>query len=88
MGVKITAMPAKHAAPGPSSATERANNLGAVPPTNNWMMLEFRRMDRLPESTIKGEEVKAGYSVYISGGTLMVDDLKAVLDQRSSRTWT
>ena len=77
MGVKITAMPGNHAPPGPSSAIEGADNLGAVPPTNGWM-LEFGRTDRLLESTMKGEAAKAGYRVYISGDTLMVDDLKAI----------
>ena len=41
-------------------------------------MLGFGRMDRLLESTIKGEAAKARYRVYVSGDTLMVDDLKAI----------
>ena len=56
-------MPGKHVPPG---LTEMVNNaLGAVPPTNGWMLELF------------GNRGKP-YRIYISGDTLMVDDLKAI----------
>lgn len=70
--VKITGMPGKHIPPGPLSV---ANDLlGAVPPTNGWM-IELGYSD--PSST-DPDKFENGYRIYISGDTLMVDELKEI----------
>ena len=69
--VKVTGMPGKHVPPGPLSV---ANDLlGAVPPTNGWMIeLGFH-------TPVTGEDdIETGYRIYISGDTLMVDELKEI----------
>jgi len=68
----IRGMPGKHVPPGPLNI---ANDiLGAVPPTNGWMIeLGYN----VP--TGEGEEsFENGYRIYISGDTLMVDELKEI----------
>jgi len=69
--IKVTGMPGKHVPPGPLSA---ANDLiKAVPPTNGWMV-ELGYIARG-----QGDETfKNGYRIYISGDTLMVDELKEI----------
>ncbi|KAK5164148.1 uncharacterized protein LTR77_010239 [Saxophila tyrrhenica] len=65
--VKVTGMPGKHVPPGPLSV---ANDLlSAVPPTNGWML-------ELGYST--DSAFNCGYRIYISGDTLLVDDLKQI----------
>ena len=68
--IKITGMPGKHVPPGPLNV---ANNiLGAVPPTNGWMV-------ELGYGVSGDEEYfNCGYRIYISGDTLMVDELKEI----------
>jgi L-ascorbate metabolism protein UlaG (beta-lactamase superfamily) len=68
--VKVTGMPGKHVPPGPLNV---ANNiLGAVPPTNGWMVeLGYG-------STGDADKFDCGYRIYISGDTLMVDELKEI----------
>lgn len=68
--VRITGMPGKHVPPGPLSV---ANDiLSAVPPTNGWMV-------ELGYSGIENDEsFDNGYRIYISGDTLMVDELKEI----------
>ncbi|KAM0436826.1 hypothetical protein ACHAPT_002538 [Fusarium lateritium] len=61
--IKVTGMPGKHVPPGPLAALN--NLLGAVPPTNGWM-LELGHGD------------ETGYRIYISGDTLLVDELKDI----------
>ena len=65
--IKVTGMPGKHVPPGPLSI---ANDLlSAVPPTNGWMIeLGYG----------KDSDFKNGYRIYISGDTLMVDELKEI----------
>ncbi|KAI0358908.1 Metallo-hydrolase/oxidoreductase [Trametes cingulata] len=61
--LKVIAMPGKHV---PTGLTEAVNNaLGAVPPTNGWMI------------ELYGDENRT-FRIYISGDTLMVDDLKGI----------
>lgn len=81
--VKITGMPGKHVPPGPLSV---ANDLlGAVPPTNGWL-LELGYEDNMTTATSSlcapiepgSADVKTGYRIYISGDTLLVDDLKQI----------
>lgn len=68
--VKVTGMPGKHVPPGPLAA---ANDLlGAVPPTNGWLIELNYSAD--------GSEARdeTGYRIYISGDTLFVDELKEI----------
>lgn len=65
--IKITGMPGKHVPPGHLGAVN--DLLGAVPPTNGWM-LEFGHRD--------GAGVRVGYRIYITGDTLFVDELKDI----------
>lgn len=67
--IKVTGMPGKHVPPGPLSV---ANDLlGAVPPTNGWMV-------ELGYKSTSGSDFTNGYRIYISGDTLMVDELKEI----------
>ncbi|KAK4458379.1 putative metal-dependent hydrolase [Cladorrhinum samala] len=68
--VKVTAMPGKHVPPGPLAV---ANDLlGAVPPTNGWLV-ELGKT-----STTTSDGFETGYRIYISGDTLMVPELKEI----------
>ncbi|RMZ73972.1 metallo-hydrolase oxidoreductase [Pyrenophora seminiperda CCB06] len=70
--VKVTGMPGKHVPPGPLNV---ANDiLHAVPPTNGWMV-ELGYSDA---SSSDGSDFDNGYRIYISGDTLMVDELKEI----------
>jgi L-ascorbate metabolism protein UlaG (beta-lactamase superfamily) len=70
--IKVTGMPGKHVPPGPLNV---ANDiLGAVPPTNGWMV-ELGYSDG---SSGDGSDFENGYRIYISGDTLMVDELKEI----------
>jgi len=65
--MKVTAMPGKHVPPG---ILNTLNELaGAVPPTNGWMLELGYGND---------SSFKSGYRIYISGDTLMVDELKEI----------
>ncbi|KAF2201836.1 Metallo-hydrolase/oxidoreductase [Delitschia confertaspora ATCC 74209] len=68
--IKVTGMPGKHV---PDGFLAKANELlGAVPPTNGWMI-------ELGYSDDEGNETfECGYRIYISGDTLMVDELKEI----------
>ncbi|KAK4163330.1 putative metal-dependent hydrolase [Cladorrhinum sp. PSN259] len=66
--VKVTAMPGKHIPPGPLAV---ANDLlGAVPPTNGWLVELGNKKE--------GGDFETGYRIYISGDTLMVPELKQI----------
>ncbi|WVF68315.1 hypothetical protein IAT40_003080 [Kwoniella sp. CBS 6097] len=66
--VRVTAMPGKHVPPG---FLEKANDLlGAVPPTNGWMVELGNQRD--------SSDFETGYRIYITGDTLLVDDLLAI----------
>jgi len=69
--MKVTAMPGKHVPPGILGTMN--DLLGAVPPTNGWML-------ELGSYVSGGSETdfKCGYRIYISGDTLMVDELKEI----------
>jgi len=63
-------MPGKHV---PDGLLSTANELiGAVPPTNGWM-IELGYNENDEEGSFKN-----GYRIYISGDTLMVDELKEI----------
>lgn len=67
--IKVTGMPGKHVPPGPLSV---ANDLlSAVPPINGWML----ELGYTPQAS---KSFKCGYRIYISGDTLMVDELKEI----------
>jgi hypothetical protein len=69
--LKVTATPGKHVPPGPAGLLEKVNDLlGAVPPTNGWMV-ELGTRDG-------ADGVRPGYTIYISGDTLLIDELKAI----------
>ncbi|KAI2864782.1 hypothetical protein CBS63078_5529 [Aspergillus niger] len=66
--LRITGMPGKHIPVG--KPLEKLNELvGAIPPTNGWM-LELGYGD--------ANSFTSGYRIYISGDTLMFDDLKEI----------
>ncbi|KAI0419094.1 Metallo-hydrolase/oxidoreductase [Xylaria grammica] len=71
--LKITAMPGKHVPPGPLAAVN--NLLGAVPPTNGWLL----EMGWSSSTTGTGSQsIDTGYRIYISGDTLFVDELREI----------
>ncbi|ORX97612.1 beta-lactamase superfamily domain-domain-containing protein [Clohesyomyces aquaticus] len=70
--IRVTAMPGKHVPPGPLSI---ANDLlGAVPPTNGWLL-------ELGYSSVRDDEdadFTVGYRIYISGDTLLIPELASI----------
>lgn len=73
--IKVTGMPGKHV---PNGALSVANEiLGAVPPTNGWM-IELGYSDSTSSSTSSKKSFSNGYRIYISGDTLMVDELREI----------
>ncbi|EME39278.1 hypothetical protein DOTSEDRAFT_47855 [Dothistroma septosporum NZE10] len=70
--IKVTAMPGKHYPPG---ALNVANELlQAVPPTNGWML----ELGSKPATSTVSSDFRSGYRIYISGDTLLVDDLEEI----------
>ena len=75
--IKVTAMPGKHVKPGLLSTVN--DILGAVPPVNGWMLeLGYYGSAGEPSET----NFTSSYSIYISGDTLMIDELKKI-DRKS-----
>lgn len=75
--IKVTGMPGKHV---PDGALAVANDvLGAVPPTNGWMIELGYSNSSSPDS------FENGYRIYISGDTLMVDELKEIPERYKDR---
>ncbi|KAJ5169918.1 uncharacterized protein N7500_002701 [Penicillium coprophilum] len=67
-GLRVTGMPGKHV---PSNLVEKLNSLVNVfPPTNGWML-------ELGHSTHTAD-ISCGYRMYISGDTLMADELREI----------
>lgn len=72
--VKVTGMPGKHVPPGPAHILSAVNDLlGMVPPTNGWMVELGYTV-----TSAGDESFECGYRIYISGDTLMVDELKEI----------
>lgn len=72
--IRVTGMPGKHVPPGLLS---KANDLlGAVPPTNGWI-LELG-YNKKKEQTQGEQNLDVGYRIYISGDTLYVDELEQI----------
>lgn len=69
--LKVTGMPGKHVPPGPLNFINEL--LHAVPPTNGWML-------ELGHTQPGGgdESFTNGYRIYISGDTLLIDELKEI----------
>lgn len=93
--MQITGMPGTHVPPGPLSV---ANDfLKAVPPTNGWM-LELGYTSTAPTTATDSDSSAApppplpdttfqpGYRIYISGDTLLFDDLHRIPELYSSHT--
>lgn len=79
-GVQVTAMPGKHVGDG---LLAKANDiLGAVPPTNGWMLeLGYSNGDNTSAAAGAGAaDFDCGYRIYISGDTLYVKDLEKIPD--------
>ncbi|KAI8935914.1 hypothetical protein NX059_007422 [Plenodomus lindquistii] len=75
--IKVTGVPGKHV---PDGALAVANDLlGAVPPTNGWMV-ELGYSD-----SSSPDNFENGYRIYISGDTLMVDELKEIPERYKDR---
>ncbi|KAL3419470.1 hypothetical protein PVAG01_09692 [Phlyctema vagabunda] len=73
--IRVTAMPGKHVPPG---VLGTLNDLvSAVPPTNGWMLELGIITDAMPPEE-KEESFHCIYRIYISGDTLMVDELKSI----------
>jgi len=71
--MKVTAMPGKHVPPGVLGTMN--DLLKAVPPTNGWMLeLGYTSSSGSNSDT----DFSCGYRIYISGDTLMVDELKEI----------
>lgn len=69
--IKVTGMPGKHVPPGPLDVINEF--LHAVPPTNGWMLeLGYTKEGEGDESFTNG------YRIYISGDTLLIDELKEI----------
>ncbi|KAE8329784.1 beta-lactamase superfamily domain-containing protein [Aspergillus sergii] len=68
--IRVTGMPGKHV---PTGVIEKLNDLvSAIPPTNGWM-IELGYSDG--SSTT---DLTVGYRIYVSGDTLLIDDLKEI----------
>lgn len=75
--IKVTGMPGKHVPPGPLSKVNHF--LGAVPPTNGWMLeFGYGAGEEKNEDGDENDTVNTGYRIYISGDTLFVDELKQI----------
>lgn len=81
--VRVTGTPGKHVPPGPLASVNEL--LGAVPPTNGWLVeLGYTTTSRTSSSPAAGSAggedggFETGYRIYISGDTLFVDELKEI----------
>ncbi|OBT81121.1 hypothetical protein VE02_10224 [Pseudogymnoascus sp. 03VT05] len=70
--IKVTAMPGKHVPPGILSTVN--DFIEAVPPVNGWML----ELGYLTSHLAPDDAFKCGYRIYISGDTLMIDELKCI----------
>lgn len=81
--IRVTGMPGKHVPPGPGGLAGKANDLlGAVPPTNGWM-LELGHTSSSPSSSsspsaASDTDFAPTYTIYISGDTLLVPELAEI----------
>ncbi|KAK5085245.1 hypothetical protein LTR05_004526 [Lithohypha guttulata] len=81
--IQITGMPGTHVPPGPLAV---ANDLlGAVPPTNGWIV-ELGYTSPSSSDSSSSVDSDKGYRIYISGDTLMFDDIHRIPEKYSSHT--
>ena len=83
--IRVTGMPGKHVPPGPLAI---ANDLlGAVPPTNGWMLeLGYSKPPDNSSATDTTETIQVGHRIYITGDTLNVSELKEIPQAYSHAT--
>ncbi|OAA36649.1 hypothetical protein NOR_07449 [Metarhizium rileyi] len=76
--IKITGLPGKHVPPGLLSTVNDNLLLGAVPPTNGWLLeLGYATAER--ENQARQEsDIDVVFRIYISGDTLYVDELEEI----------
>jgi len=78
-GIQVTGMPGKHVGDG---LLAKANDiLGAVPPTNGWMLeLGYQPSSSSTSNppSAAAPSLECGYRIYISGDTLYVGDLEKI----------
>ncbi|KAJ5781904.1 uncharacterized protein N7518_010387 [Penicillium psychrosexuale] len=68
--LRVTGMPGKHVPP--KRVVEKLNTLAkAFPPTNGWML-------ELGHGSSNAADFTCGHRIYISGDTLMVDELREI----------
>ncbi|KAJ6092335.1 hypothetical protein N7467_004304 [Penicillium canescens] len=68
--LRVIGMPGKHVPP--NGMMEKFNDIvKAIPPTNGWML-------ELGHGNANTSDFTCGYRIYISGDTLMVDELKEI----------
>jgi L-ascorbate metabolism protein UlaG (beta-lactamase superfamily) len=84
--LRVEGMPGKHVGDGLLS---KANDLlGAVPPTNGWMLelgytpaggaSSFNKQDATISAAVDSPDFECGYRIYISGDTLYVSELAKI----------
>ncbi|EXJ94216.1 hypothetical protein A1O1_02609 [Capronia coronata CBS 617.96] len=75
--LRVTGMPGKHVGDGLLS---KANDiLGAVPPTNGWILELGHSLSADADTSLaESEAFHCGYRIYISGDTLYVKDLEKI----------
>lgn len=78
--IKVTGMPGQHVPPGPLSAIN--NVLGAVPPTNGWLL----ELGTAATDGEAGDLSHAGYRIYISGDTVFYDELREIPKRLGGKT--
>ncbi|KAH0844494.1 hypothetical protein AYO21_00965 [Fonsecaea monophora] len=72
--LRVTGMPGKHVGDG---LVAKANDiLGAIPPTNGWMLELGYTGDS--SASGPGSDFECGYRIYISGDTLYVSELEKI----------
>jgi len=75
--IQVTGTPGKHVGDG---LLAKANDiLGAVPPTNGWMLeLGYQPSSTSNPPSTAAQSFECGYRIYISGDTLYVSDLEKI----------
>ncbi|KFY70708.1 hypothetical protein V498_10257 [Pseudogymnoascus sp. VKM F-4517 (FW-2822)] len=70
--IKVTAMPGKHVPP--HLVDSHDDFIQAVPPVTGWML----ELGHLPFASGADEAFNCGYRIYITGDTLLVDELQEI----------
>ncbi|KFY88863.1 hypothetical protein V500_06069 [Pseudogymnoascus sp. VKM F-4518 (FW-2643)] len=75
--IKVTAMPGKHVSFNLCTSLNAFNQ--AAPPVTGWML----ELGHLPFASAPTDAFECGYRIYITGDTLLVDELKDICTQYS-----